>query len=62
MNPSLTSMGANINLSSNDDPIPNAAKYKKVVRALQYHTLSCPDIVYAVNNLSHFIENPSSVH
>lgn len=41
-----------------DDPV----KYRQLVGALQYVTLSCPDITYAVNKVCQFMHSPTINH
>jgi len=35
----------------NGDSIPNPSKYRQTIVALQYVTLTCPDIAYSINQL-----------
>ena len=43
-------------------PLPNGTKYRKIVGALQYCTLICPDIAFSVNQLCQFMHSPTSDH
>ena len=38
--------------------LPNATIYKSIVGGLQYLTLSQPDLAYAVNHVSQFLQQP----
>jgi hypothetical protein len=50
-------------LSLYDDTLlPDPTEYKRVVGALQYCTISRPDISYAVNQLCQFMHNPRDTH
>lgn len=44
------------------DPIPNANEYRSVVGALQYVTLSRPNIASAVNQVWKFMHDPRTLH
>ena len=44
--------------SSTVDP----TEYRRVISALQYLTLTCPDINFAVNKLSQFMHPPAQIH
>ncbi|XP_062219189.1 serine/threonine-protein kinase CTR1-like isoform X2 [Phragmites australis] len=37
-------------------------QYRSVVGALQYPTITCPDIAYSVNKVCHFLQSPTDVH
>jgi hypothetical protein len=43
-------------------PFENPVKYRQVVGALQYATLSRPDITYAVNKVCQFMHAPTDNH
>ncbi|KAH9680638.1 retrovirus-related pol polyprotein from transposon RE1 [Citrus sinensis] len=45
-----------------DDIIQNVSQYRSIVGALQYVTLTRPDIAYSVNKLSQFLSNPRTSH
>jgi hypothetical protein len=52
-------------LSLNDgDPLSyeDVVAYHSVVGALQYLTLTCPDISFSVNRVCQFLHAPTSVH
>lgn len=36
--------------------------YKSVIRALNYVTITRPDLAYAVSKLSHYMQNPTTLH
>jgi hypothetical protein len=42
--------------------LPNPLEYYQIVGALQYATLTCPDIAYSVNQLYQHMHAPTSVH
>ncbi|KAH9715498.1 hypothetical protein KPL71_021073 [Citrus sinensis] len=44
------------------DIIQNVSQYRSIVGALQYVTLTRPDIAYSVNKLSQFLSNPHTSH
>ncbi|XP_019054959.1 PREDICTED: uncharacterized protein LOC109115419 [Nelumbo nucifera] len=43
-------------------PLLDATKYRNVVGALQYITLTRPDISFSVNKVCHFMKEPTDVH
>ena len=46
----------------NGKPLFNPTEYKHIVSALQYVTLTRPDIAYSVNQLCQHMHAPTSVH
>jgi hypothetical protein len=44
------------------DPLENASEYRTLVGALQYCTLTRPDISFAVNQLCQFMHSPTTAH
>jgi histone deacetylase 1/2 len=59
--PSPTTSGTTLSSAGGpllDDP----HQYRSVVGALQYATLTRPDISFAVNKVSQFMHNPTSTH
>ena len=44
------------------DPLPDPTEYRSVVGALQYLTLTCPDIAFAVNQVCQFMHQPTTTH
>lgn len=59
--PSPCTTSANLSLGDNalfDDPV----KYRQMVGALQYVTLSRPDITFAVNKVCQFMHSPTTNH
>jgi hypothetical protein len=60
-----TPLASNEKLSLNDgDPMSSedVVAYHSVVGALQYLTLTCPDISFSVNRVCQFLHAPTSVH
>ncbi|XP_035541384.1 uncharacterized mitochondrial protein AtMg00810-like [Juglans regia] len=61
--PAKTPIPAGSQLSKHHgDPLENATEYRQLVGALQYLTLTRPDISFTVNQLCQFMHNPSTVH
>ncbi|KAL5773515.1 hypothetical protein ACOSP7_013108 [Xanthoceras sorbifolium] len=46
----------------NGSPISNITEYRSVVDALQYATITRPDITYVVNRVCQFMHNPLDEH
>jgi hypothetical protein len=44
------------------DPLENASEYRHLVGALQYCTLTRPNISFAVNQLCQFLHSPTTIH
>jgi hypothetical protein len=44
------------------EPLANPSTYRHIVGALQYCTLTRPDIAYSVNQLCQFLQSPTTVH
>jgi hypothetical protein len=44
------------------DPLSDGTEYKQIVGALQYCTLTRPDIAFSVNQLCQFMHSPTSAH
>jgi hypothetical protein len=42
--------------------LPHATEYRQIVGALQYYTLTRPDIAFSVNQLCQFLHSPTSTH
>lgn len=56
-------MVPNTSLSRFDgDPFNDPHLYRSIVGALQYATLTCLDISFAVNRVSQFMQSPSTTH
>jgi hypothetical protein len=62
-NPVSTHVDARSKVSAHDGPpFPGPSLYLSLARALQYRTLTCPDIAYAVQQLCLFMHAPSTTH
>jgi Reverse transcriptase (RNA-dependent DNA polymerase) len=62
-NPFPTPMAQTNSLSLHDgDPFHDPYLYRSVVGALQYATVTRPDIAFAVNKVSQFMHSPTTVH
>lgn len=48
--------------ASSGDLLPDATKYQSMVGGLQYLTLTCPDLAFAVNHVCRFIHQPHTSH
>jgi len=61
--PAKSPCAAGSKLSRYDgEALPNAYEYRSVVGALQYCTLTRPDIAYSVNQLCQHLHHPTSTH
>jgi len=61
--PVPTPITTTANLSLGDSaPFENPVRYRQIVGALQYATLSRPDITYAVNKVCQFMHSPTQNH
>ncbi|KAJ9672694.1 hypothetical protein PVL29_026062 [Vitis rotundifolia] len=61
--PALTPGSLGRTLSQSDGvPLPDPSEYRRIVGALQYVTLTRPDIAFAVNKACQFMAKPSDVH
>lgn len=62
-NPITTPVDTKSKLSASDgDPLPNPMHYRSIAGALQYLTLTHPDISYAVQQASLFMHAPRTAH
>ncbi|CAH1449370.1 unnamed protein product [Lactuca virosa] len=51
------------NLALGDSsPLPDPVQYRQIVGALQYVTLSRPDVAYVVNKVCQFMHSPTENH
>ena len=58
-----TSMSSTQSLSLHDgSPLANATQFRKVIDALQYLSLTQPNISYVFNELAQFMHSPSKIH
>ncbi|KAL5574323.1 hypothetical protein UlMin_023920 [Ulmus minor] len=61
--PLPTPMVNSLKLTSTDgNPIPNVTKYRRIVGALQYITITRPEIAYSVNRVCQFMQHPLDQH
>ncbi|CAL2227672.1 unnamed protein product [Prunus armeniaca] len=44
------------------DPLPDVTEYRSVVGALQYLTITRPDISFAINQVCQFVHQPTTIH
>lgn len=58
-----TPMASKCSLSLFDgEPLPNPTPYKKIVGALQYCTITRPDLNFAVNKVCQYMHSPTTSH
>ncbi|XP_049934693.1 uncharacterized mitochondrial protein AtMg00810-like [Nymphaea colorata] len=55
-------LNTKLNASDRSDAYSNPRFYGSIVGMLQYLTFTCPDIVYAVNQVSQFMHVPTEGH
>ena len=61
--PCPTPMSSNTNLSLHDGvALENGSDYHNFVGALQYCTMTSPDIAFTVNKVCQFMHHPPDVH
>ncbi|KAL5550656.1 hypothetical protein UlMin_000832 [Ulmus minor] len=61
--PLPTPIVSNLKLTTNDgDPITNETEYKSIIGALQYITITRPEIAYNVNRVCQFMQNSLNSH
>jgi len=61
--PAKSPLPSGTKLSQHDgDPLENVTEYRQIVGALQYCTLTRPDIAFSVNQLCQFMHSPTTVH
>lgn len=61
--PCSTPMDANIKIAKDSgELLTDVSMYRRLLGKLQYLTISRPNIAYAVNSLSQFVEQPRNVH
>lgn len=56
-----TTLGLRLS-STKGELLPDPTEYRRVVGALQYCTISHPDIAYAMSQLCQFMHNPHEPH
>ncbi|XP_019173896.1 PREDICTED: uncharacterized protein LOC109169468 [Ipomoea nil] len=49
-------------MTSSDEPFDNPTQYRRLVGALQYLTITRPDLSFSVNRLCQFMHSPTSDH
>ncbi|KAD3642035.1 hypothetical protein E3N88_31259 [Mikania micrantha] len=60
--PVSTPLASNTSFTSLGDPYNDSTHYRSLVGALQYLTITRPDISYAVNQVSQFLQAPTTRH
>ncbi|KAL5564064.1 hypothetical protein UlMin_033811 [Ulmus minor] len=61
--PLPTPMISSLKLTSDEgDPIENTTEYRSIVGALQYITITRPEIVFSVNKVCQFMQSPLDQH
>uniref|UniRef100_A0A2N9FTY6 Reverse transcriptase Ty1/copia-type domain-containing protein n=1 Tax=Fagus sylvatica TaxID=28930 RepID=A0A2N9FTY6_FAGSY len=61
--PVNTPMASSTNLSAHEgEPFPDHTLFRSTVGALQYLSITRPDIAFAVNKLSQFMHKPTQIH
>lgn len=60
--PVATPMSSTDSLTQRGDPMPEPTLYRATVGSLQYLALTRPDISFAVNRLSQFMQKPTTAH
>lgn len=60
--PMCTPMMVGHKLSSSGDPLPDPSVYRSIVAALQYVTLTRPDLAFSVNSVCQHMHSPTSSH
>ncbi|KAK1425109.1 hypothetical protein QVD17_20454 [Tagetes erecta] len=60
--PVPTPLAANVSFTSSGEPYSDPTRYRSIVGALQYLTITRPDISYAVNQVSQFLHAPTVLH
>lgn len=49
-------------MSYDSDPVHNVQLYRSIVRALQYITITRPELAYSVNRVFQFMQTPVESH
>ncbi|XP_019156836.1 PREDICTED: uncharacterized protein LOC109153398 [Ipomoea nil] len=60
--PASTPMAQNLKLSRDDKQLADSSSYRRLVGKLLYLTATRPDISYAIQQLSQFVDNPKDQH
>lgn len=60
--PMPTPMAQKLDLTSDDTPVADPSFFRGLVGALQYLTLTRPDLSYSVNFVSQFMHSPTMAH
>ncbi|KAI3719151.1 hypothetical protein L6452_20045 [Arctium lappa] len=60
--PAPTPLAVNTSFTTSGEPFPDPSHYRSIVGALQYLTITRPDLSYAVNQVSQFLHAPTVSH
>ena len=60
--PIATPFASGIQLTNTGDPFHDPTLYRSLVGALQYLTITRPDLSYVVNSVSQFLQAPTTDH
>lgn len=60
--PAPTPLATNVSFTVSGTPYSDPTHYRSIVGALQYLTITRPDISYAVNQVSQFLHAPTDDH
>ncbi|KAK9055823.1 hypothetical protein SSX86_026908 [Deinandra increscens subsp. villosa] len=60
--PAHTPLGVNTSLTSEGESFHDPTFYRSIVGALQYLTITRPDLSFAVNQVSQYLQHPTIIH